>query len=535
MKDERLSGETGRRAGGSAAYEELSGYLEQAMAFQTALVLLEWDNETLAPEQAGPYTARVQGTLSAAYQKVMTDGRVKELIGQCEREMDGAGAKGQADGEGGFTVAERAIVREAKEEVEQLSCIPPEEYRAFQELTSESTRVWAKAKENQDFDAFAPTLEKIIGYQKKFASYRAKDGQKLYDVMLDTYEKGFNMEKLDEFFSRLKDGLVPFLQKVTESGVRIADDFLTGDYPEEAQRELAEYLAEYVGFDFSKGVMAVSAHPFTTNLHNHDVRITTHYKDRMDSSLFSVIHEAGHGIYELGVGDELTQTLVGQGASMGMHESQSRFFENIIGRNEAFWVPLYSKLKELFPEQLKGIGREMFLKAINKVQPGLIRTEADELTYSLHVLVRYELEKMLIEEDLEVKELPQLWADKYEEYLGVRPQNVSEGVLQDIHWAQGSFGYFPSYALGSAFGAQMYAYMKKEMDFDRLLEEGRVDVIRGYLREHVHRFGKLKSSREILKNMTGEDFNPQYYIDYLKEKYGKLYQIGEPGAGQESE
>lgn len=245
----------------------------------------------------------------------------------------------------------------------------------------------------------------------------------------------------------------------------------------------------------------------------------------MDSSLFSVIHEAGHGIYELGVDDGLTQTFVGQGASMGMHESQSRFFENIIGRNAAFWVPLYSKVQEIFPEQLGHVSLEQFVEAINKVQPGLIRTEADELSYSLHVLVRYELEKMLIEEDLDVKELPKLWADKYEEYLGVRPGDVSEGVLQDIHWSQGSFGYFPSYALGSAFGAQMLAHMKKEMDFDGLLRDGDIDTIREYLREHIHRFGKIKTSRQLLKEMTGEDFDPRYYIDYLKEKYKKLYKI----------
>lgn len=508
----------------TGAYKELSEYLERAMAYQTALILFEWDNETLAPEQAGPYTARVEGTLSAAYQGIMTDERVKELLEECEKEMKQEGAADADD----FQV-ERAVIREAKEEVEQLNCIPPDEYRAFRELVSESTRTWAKARADQDFDAFAPTLEKIIGYQKKFAGYQAKPGQRLYDVMLDHYEKGFSMEKLDVFFQKLKLELVPFLHQVMESDVRITDDFLTGDYTEEKQRELAEYLAEYVGFDFKKGVLATSAHPFTTNLHNHDVRITTHYSDHMDSSLFSVIHESGHGIYEMGIGDELTQTLVGQGASMGMHESQSRFFENIIGRNEAFWVPLYSKLKELFPEQLKGVGREMFVKAINKVQPGLIRTQADELTYSLHVLVRYELEKQLIEEDLNVQELPQLWADKYEEYLGIRPQNAAEGVLQDIHWAQGSFGYFPSYALGSAFGAQMAAHMKNEMNFEELLEEGKVDVIREYLREHVHRFGKLKTSREILKDMTGEDFDPQYYIDYLKDKYGKLYQIGATG------
>lgn len=520
MGENCLSGKNnGNKGSGTEAYRELEGYLEQAMAFQTALILLEWDNETLAPEAAGGNTARVQGTLSAAYQKALTEPKAAELIGRCQDEI-------QKDGDGqAYTEAQRAVVREAAEELRQLSCIPPEEYRAYQELVSESARIWAKARAQGDFEAFAPTLKKIVDYQKKFAGYRARNGQKLYDVMLDTYEKGFGMKELDEFFGILKAELVPFLRKVMESPVRIPDDFLTGNYSEEDQRKLAEYLAEYVGFDFSRGVLAVSAHPFTTALHNRDVRITTHYKEQMDSSLFSVIHEAGHGIYEMGIDDSLTQTLAGQGASMGMHESQSRFFENIIGRSEAFWVPLYGKVKELFPEQLKGVGREMFVKAINRVEPGLIRTEADELTYSLHVLVRYELEKLLIEEDLDVEQLPGLWADKYEAYLGVRPENETEGVLQDIHWAQGSFGYFPSYALGSAFGAQMYFHMRKVLDFDGALESGHIEEIREYLREHIHRFGKLKTSRELLKDMTGEDFDPKYYVKYLKEKYGRLYQI----------
>ena len=274
---------------GEKAFGKLEGYLEQAMAFQTALTLLEWDNETLAPEAAGGNTARVQGTLSAAYQRVMTDPKVAELLHLCQEEI-------QQDCSGEtYTEAERAIVREAQEELEQLSCIPPEEYRAYQELVSESARIWAKAREQGDFFAFAPTLKKIVDAQKRFASYRAKKGQKLYDVMLDTYEKGFGMKELDEFFGLLKAELVPFLKQVMDSPVHIQDDFLTGDYAEEEQRKLAEYLAEYVGFDFSKGVLAVSAHPFTTALHNRDVRITTHYKKQMDSSLFSVIHEAGHG------------------------------------------------------------------------------------------------------------------------------------------------------------------------------------------------------------------------------------------------
>ena len=345
--------------------------------------------------------------------------------------------------------------------------------------------------------------------------------------MLDTYEKGFDMETLDRFFAVLKEQLVPFLKRLTDSGVSIDDSFLTGDYPEDKQEEIGRYLADYVGFDFDKGVMAVSAHPFTTNLHNHDVRITTAYNNHVDDSIFSVIHESGHGIYEMGIPDELTQTLVGQGTSMGMHESQSRFFENIMGRSQAFWEPVYDKLQQLFPRQLGNISVEQFVKAINKVTPSLIRTQADELTYSLHVLIRYEIEKMLVEEDLDVEKLPEIWAGKYEEYLGVRPKDVAEGVLQDIHWSQGSFGYFPSYALGSAFGAQLYSCMKRQMDFEGLLKKGKegIKVIRKFLRENIHQYGKLKTSRQILKDVTGEDFNPQYYVDYLKEKYGRIYGI----------
>lgn len=494
----------------SKAYEALQPYLEKAMALQTAMVLFEWDNETLAPKEAGPYTSKVVGTLSSEYFGVVTSQEVKRLVKEC-REDETLGE------------VERAVVRELAEELEQLDCIPSNEYREFAELTTEATRIWADARKEKDFEAFAPTLKTIVDYQKRFASYRAKEGQKLYDVMLDTFEKGFDMEHLDRFFNQLKEEIVPFLHQLMKEGAAIDDSFLTGDYPEEKQEEIGRFLAEYVGFDFEKGVMAVSAHPFTTNLHNHDVRITTSYNDRVDDSIFSVIHESGHGIYELGIRDELTQTMVGQGTSMGMHESQSRFFENVIGRNRAFWVPIYGRLQEVFRKQLGDVSLDRFIAAINKVQPSLIRTQADELTYSLHVLIRYEIEKMLIEEDLDVERLPEIWADKYEEYLGVRPQDVSEGVLQDIHWSQGSFGYFPSYALGSAFAAQLYAHMKKEMDFEGLLEEGKVEVIRKYLQEHIHQFGKLKTSRQLLKDVTGEDFDPKYYIEYLEEKYRKVY------------
>ncbi|MDO5350275.1 MAG: carboxypeptidase M32 [Lachnospiraceae bacterium] len=496
----------------SRSFDALKPYLDRAMAMQSALVLFEWDDATLAPKQAGQLTGNVISILSGEYFQAVNNDEVKALVKECRKDST-------------LTQLEAAQVRELSEELDKLDCIPKEEYQAFARLTSEAVRVWTEAKEQDDFDLFAPTLKKVIQYQKKFAGYRAKDGEKKYDVMLHDYEPGFNMELLDQFFETVKQEIVPLLRAVQNSRVLVRDDFLTGEFTDEQQERIGRFIAEYVGFDFSKGVMAVSAHPFTTNLHNKDVRITTHYNERLDSSLFSIIHESGHALYEFGIRDDLTQTLVGQGASMGMHESQSRFFENMIGRNKSFWLPIYEKLQEVFPETLTDIGLDLFVKAINKAACGFIRTEADELTYSLHVLVRYELEKQLIEGDLSVEELPKAWADKYEEYLGIRPEHQREGVLQDIHWSQGSFGYFPSYALGSAFGAQLYYHMKKEMDFEGLLEEGRLDVIREYLREHIHQYGKLKDSRTILKDTTGEDFNPDYYVRYLKEKYQKLYHL----------
>lgn len=491
------------------SFEKLQNQLEKAMALQTAMVLFEWDNETAAPKEAVERTAAVIGSLSSQYLDIMTGEKLKTALKECSGQMSE------------MTEVEQAIVRETEEEVEKLERIPADEYRSFAELTARATGIWADAREKKDFSLFAPVLKEIVDYQKRFASYQAKEGQKLYDVMLDNYEKDFGMKELDEFFRVVKEGIVPLLKESAKRSEQIDDSFLSAGYTEEQQEKAARFLAEYVGFDFDRGILAVSAHPFTTNLHNKDVRITTHYLDRIDSSIYSVIHESGHAVYELGIRDDLTQTPAGQGASMGMHESQSRFFENIMGRNRNFWVPIYGNMQEIFGSPLKEVSLDDFLAAVNKTIPGLIRTEADELSYCLHVLVRYEIEKLMIEENAEIDSLPELWNDKYEEYLGIRPKDDGEGILQDIHWSQGSFGYFPSYALGNAFGAQLYHRMKQEMDFDGLLREGRADVIREYLREHIHQYGKLKTSRQLLKDATGEDFNPAYYVEYLTERYGK--------------
>lgn len=251
------------------------------------------------------------------------------------------------------------------------------------------------------------------------------------------------------------------------------------------------------------------------------VRITTHYyEELLTSAIFSSIHECGHALYEFGIADELSQTPAGGGASCGMHESQSRFFENMVGRSLSFWKPVYPKLQSLFPEQLKDVSCEKFVAAINKAVPSLVRTESDELTYCLHIMIRYELEKQLMDGSLAITDLPAAWDDLYEKYLGVRPANVAEGVLQDIHWSQGSIGYFPSYALGNAYGAQIAHRMAEDMDIDALLEQGNVSVITDWLHEHIHRFGAVYDARDLLMKVTGEDFNPKYYFEYLQRKFG---------------
>ena len=511
-------------------YEALKSTMDRAVALKRALALFEWDNETLAPEAAGEQTAKIIGSLSGEYYRILTDPKVEELAGECAEagERDMAGKRAEADQNteaGGLGQAQRACLKALQKEIRQLAPIPREEYEANARLTARAGAIWAEARRKNDFSMFAPVLKEVLGYQKRFASLQARKGQKLYDVMLDQYEEGFDMESLDCFFEMLKKELVPFLQRVAQKGEQPDVSFLSGGYSLEGQEKLAKLAAEYLGFDFRRGVLAVSAHPFTTNLHNKDVRITTHYKERMDSSLFSVIHETGHALYEMGIRDDLTLTMVGEGAGMGIHESQSRFFENIIGRSQDFWTPLYPKVQDMFPERLKHVSLEQFVRAVNRAEPGFIRTEADELSYSLHILVRYELEKALVEEDMPVELLPEKWAESYETYLGIRPKTDAEGVLQDIHWSQGSFGYFPSYALGSAFAAQIYEGMKRTMDVGGQLRAGNLKAVTDYLRERIHQYGAMKNGRELLVQASGEDFDPRYYISYLKEKYGKLYDL----------
>lgn len=489
-------------------YEALKPFLERRMALEASLQLFGWDEETLAPEGAGERTALVVGVLSDELRKITVDPDLKALLEQLTDAED-------------ISDAEKAVVRELKRNQRDMECIPAEEYRAYSELQATASSLWAKARESQSFADFAPILEKVISYSRRFAGYKAKEGQALYDVLLEDYEHGFPMAVLDPFFSQLKEVIQPLVRKAVQRAPQIPDDFLYQNYPVEKQKEFNRFLLDYLGFDWQRGVLAESAHPFTTNLHKDDVRITTHYYPHLlTSAIFSTIHECGHALYEFGIRDDISQTPVGGGASSAMHESQSRFYENILGRSPAFWRPIYGKLQEMFPEQLQDISLETYAAAINKAIPSPVRTESDELTYCLHIIIRYELEKQLIDGSLAVKDLPQAWNDLYEEYLGIRPANDAEGVLQDIHWAQGSFGYFPSYALGNAYGAQIYHQLEKELDVDALLSAGKLSVITDWLHEHIHQYGATYEARELLRRATGEDFNPQYYFEYLQKKFG---------------
>ena len=393
---------------------------------------------------------------------------------------------------------------------------------AFSQLVNEADAVWRRAKVENDFPAFRPVLDQIVSYNRKFAGYYDPD-KAPYDALLDEYERGMDTAALDRFFSTLRERLVPLLQKVA-AAPRPDDRFLHGSFPVEEQRALSEDLMERMGLDREHCGIAETEHPFTTNANNKDVRITTHYyPDNFTSSMFSVIHEGGHALYELGVADELQYTCLAGGVSMGIHESQSRFYENIIGRSRPFLEALLPTLKKRFPGRLDGVDGAMLYRAVNRVEPSLIRIEADELTYPLHIMVRYEIEKKLIAGEMEAGDVPAAWNALYQEYLGVEVPDDRRGCLQDSHWSGGSIGYFPSYALGSAYGAQMLRNMEREVDVWGGVGRGDLSQVTAWLREKIHRNGSSLTPAQVLENACGAPFDPTYYTDYLTEKYSALY------------
>lgn len=412
-----------------------------------------------------------------------------------------------------------------KEKIEQTKKIPMDELIAFEQLLNEAQVKWEEAKHNSDFSIFQPYLEKIVEFKRKEVKYLETDKLKGYDVLLNMFERGYTTIEYDEFFNQIKEKLVPFVKKVC-SIKKDLYPFNNYIYEKEKQIKVAKYMGDVLCFDFDRGAMAESEHPFTWNTSTDNVRITNHfYENDFSSSLFSAIHEFGHATYEQNVDAKYNDTFIGGGVSMAMHESQSRFYENIIGRDYHFWEIHFPKLKEIYIEQFKDVTLDQFYLYINNVEASLIRTEADELTYPLHVMLRYELEKELMANTLEVKDLEKAWNDKIKQYFNIEVPSADLGVLQDSHWSGGSIGYFPTYALGSAIASQLYEKMNEQFDVSESLNSGNTKKINEWLTENIHKYGSSKYPKEILEKALEGKFSADSYIKYLINKYSKIYNV----------
>ena len=492
------------------AVETLAEYSRTMHAYNHAMSALYLDAGTVAPKNTTAGRNVTMEVLSRVTFELSTDPKRGELIAYLEANADELDA------------STRRQVEVARKSFDQMSRIPAEEYVAYSVLLNEAQDVWEKAKNDSDFALFAPYLEKIVDFNRKFAGYYNPELAP-YDALLNEFEEGLTMDTLDGFFAQLRGAIVPLLA-ATQAAEPIDDSFLELAYPIEVQRKFSDYLMDLLGLDRGHCGIAETEHPYTLTFNNKDVRITTHYHEKnMTFAMYSTIHEGGHALYELGCGDEYEFTNLSGGASMSIHESQSRFYENIIGRSRAFVEVYFPKLKELFPQQLENVTAEMFYRAVNKAQPSLIRTEADELTYCIHVMIRYEIEKQLIAGTLAVADVPAAWNRMYKDYLGIDVPDDKNGCLQDSHWSGGMIGYFPSYALGSAYGAQMLAKMQEDLgDIYADVAKGDLSRITGWLREKIHRHAGFKKPAPLFEDVCGK-FDAKFFTDYLTRKFSELY------------
>ena len=494
------------------AVQALKKHQQTMAAYGHAMGVLYLDATTAAPIDTWEGRGKTMEILSGITYDLSTSPEIGQLLSFLEENQEALDAQ------------TRREVEVLRKNYDQTQRIPAEEFIAYSVLMNDAQGVWSKAKNENDFASIAPYLERIVEFNRKFAGYYNPDMDP-YNALLNEYEEGMNTDTLDAFFAQLRGVIVPLIEKISHAE-QIDDSFLKKHYPVEIQRKFSDYLMEVLGMDRSHCGIAETEHPYTTNFNNKDVRITTHYyEDNLVSSMFSVIHEGGHALYELGADDKYNYTALSGGVSMGIHESQSRFYENLIGRSEAFVHAIFPKVKELFPAQLEGVDETMFYRAINRAEPSLIRTEADELTYALHVMVRYEIEKQMIAGTLAIRDVPAEWNRLYREYLGVDVPNDSEGCLQDSHWSGGSIGYFPSYALGSAYGPQMLKKMEEDLgDIWSDVARGDLGRVTAWLREHIHRHASFVKPGALFESVCGK-FDAKYYTDYLTEKYTKLYDL----------
>jgi carboxypeptidase Taq len=509
-----MASQTSRQPEALERFRELLRTLKQ---YEEILGVVYWDMRTGAPRKGIGLRSEAVGTLSSEIFRISTSDEMGELLQKLE----------EPDTYAGLNAIDRKLVEESRKDFDRNRKLPPQMYKEYVVLTSQAESAWEVAKEKNDFPGFAPYLEKIIDYNRKFVELWGVKSTP-YDTLLDMYEPDMTTASLDRLFGELRARLVPLAEAIAKEGDRPDTSFLQGTFDIGAQKKFSLYTLKQMGYDFEAGRLDESVHPFATGLSPGDVRITTRYLAHdVTSALFGTIHEGGHALYEQNIAEELAGTPLCTGTSMGIHESQSRLWENMIGRSRGFWQRYFPELQKHFPGQLDGVSAEAFYRGINVVEPSLIRIEADELTYNLHIMIRYEIEKMLFNEALSVRELPEVWNAKYKEALGIVPPTDAEGVLQDVHWSGGSFGYFPSYSLGNMYAAQIMNTAKIALpELEGQIAQGDLLPLKAWLTEGVYRHGKLLKPAEIIERISGEPLKSSYLCDYLEGKYRDIYRLG---------
>jgi carboxypeptidase Taq len=499
-----------------ARISELLDDMHEISDLQALGALAEWDQNTAMP----PGAVEARGFQMATLQGVIHDHWTAPRLGRLLNELQEA-VKGPA-----YSDADRGLVREATYRYERATKLPRKLVEELARVQAASFEAWRTAREHDDFANFAPWLARTVALMREVADLLGYQETR-YDALLNEYERGMTARKLESLFEPIREVSVALLRRIEQSEHPVDPSCLDGEFPIAEQIELSEQILRGMGYDFSHGQLAQSPHPFTTSFTApFDVRVTVHPDPRfLQASLMAAIHEGGHAVYEQGSSRILARTPLAGGASMGAHESQSRLWENAIGRSESFWRGQYALVQEIFPAQFVNVDVTTFTRALNYVQPNLIRIEADEVTYNLHIMVRFELEKALINGDIAVESLPGLWNARYQEYLGITPNNNAVGVLQDIHWTFG-FGYFPTYTLGNLYAAQIFHTLHREFpDFDERLARGDTTFILDWLRQQMYVFGATYQPEELIKRVTGEAPDPRYFARYLAGKFEKIYQL----------
>ncbi len=493
----------------------LKSKLLELSYLKSTFAILDWDEQTYMPQKGSPIRANTKAYLAGLLHEKFTSPEFSKLLKEV-KELNDAGK---------LDDTQQVVFREVYREWEREKKLPSEYVTTLAQTTSEAHHVWATARKNNDFKSFLPYLKKIVELKKQEAKYIGYK-ESPYDALLDTFEPNLTARDLDEIFQPLKEFLIPFIKQIKNSKVKIGRKIIQGKFPIQKQQELLDLLAQKMGFPLDRSRIDISAHPFTTNFNADDVRITVKYdpKDIMPA-VGSLIHEMGHAFYELGIPTENFGTALGESISLGIHESQSRVWENQIGKSRNFWKYFYPSLRKIFP-QFKLVSFDDFYKAINMSKPSLIRIESDEVTYNLHIIIRYELERALIEDKIKVEDMPRLWNEKIKEYLGIKVPDDADGVLQDVHWSGGMIGYFPTYSLGNLYSAQFYRAAKKEIkDLEERVAKGDFEKFHKWLNKNIHMHGKYYSAAQLVKKVTGEELNSKYFIEYIRQKYSEIYKL----------